>query len=107
MQWSDDGIVLSARRHGESGLIVQLLTPAHGRHAGLVRSGQGRKLRTVYQIGNCLLVTWKARLAEHLGTLSGELLRGYAAPLMDDPARLACLAAAAAMAEATLPEREP
>ena len=107
MQWQDEGIVLATRRHGEGGLIVQLLTRDHGRHAGLVRGGQGRKLRTVYQIGNRLAATWSARLAEHLGTLGGELIRGHAARFIDDPARLACLAAAAAMAEAALPEREP
>jgi DNA repair protein RecO (recombination protein O) len=83
------------------------LTRGHGRHAGLVRGGQGRKLRTIYQIGNRLAVTWKARLAEHLGAIAGELLHGHAARFIDDPARLACLAAAAAMAEAALPEREP
>jgi DNA repair protein RecO (recombination protein O) len=107
MEWSEEGIVLAARRHGESALIVQLLTREHGRHLGLVRGGQGPKLRGVYQTGNRLAVTWKARLAEHLGHLSGELLRGPAASFLDDPARLACLSAAAALAESTLPEREP
>ena len=107
MQWEDEAIVLAARRHGEGALVVQLLTAAHGRHAGLVRGGQAPKLRMVYQIGNRLQVVWKARLAEHLGNLTGELLHGHAARLMDDPPRLACLAAIAAMAEAALPEREP
>lgn len=107
MEWEDDGIVLATRRYGEGALIVQLLTRGHGRHAGLVRGGQGRKLRTVYQIGNHVSAVWKARLAEHLGTLSGELRHGHAARVLEDPARLACLAAAAALAEAALPEREP
>lgn len=107
MEWSDHGILLSARRHGESALILQLLTREHGRHAGLVRGGQRPKQRGVYQIGNRLALTWKARLAEHLGLLTAELLQGHAARLLDDPARLACLSAAAALAESTLPEREP
>lgn len=107
MEWSDEGIVLGARRHGESALIVELLTREHGRHLGLVRGGQGPKLRGVFAIGNRLAVAWKARLAEHLGQLSGELLRSHAASLLDDPARLACLSAAAAIAQSTLPEREP
>jgi DNA repair protein RecO (recombination protein O) len=107
MQWQDEGIVLAARRHGEHGLVVQLLTRDHGRHAGLVRGGQGPRLRAVYQTGNHLAVTWKARLAEHLGGFAGETLSGHAARLIEDGARLACLAAAAALAETALAEREP
>jgi len=107
MRWQDEAIVLSARRHGESSLLVHLLTRGRGRHAGLVRGGQRPKARAVWQIGNAVLVNWSARLAEHLGTLTGELAHGYAASLIDAPARLACLAAAAAVADAALPEREP
>lgn len=107
MQWEDEAIVLAARRHGESALVAQVLTRGHGRHAGLVRGGQRPKQRTIYQVGNRVGVTWKARLAEHLGALTGELLRGHAARFMDDAARLGCLAAAAAVTEAALPEREP
>jgi DNA repair protein RecO (recombination protein O) len=107
MEWTDEGFVLATRRHSEHGLVVHVLTRGHGRHAGLVRGGQGRRARTVFQIGNRLAATWKARLAEHLGSLTGELLHGHAARFIDDPLRLACLAAVAAMAEAALPEREP
>lgn len=107
MQWSDEGIVLAARRHGESALIVHLLTRDHGRHAGLVRGGQGPRGRAAFETGNRLAVTWKARLAEHLGTWTGELLHNYAAPIMSEGVRLACLAAAVAVAETVLPECEP
>ncbi|HDO52258.1 MAG TPA: DNA repair protein RecO, partial [Rhizobiales bacterium] len=34
MQWSDEGIVLSSRVHGETSAIVELLTASHGRHLG-------------------------------------------------------------------------
>src|SRR5579875_3101000 len=107
MRWSDDAIVLATRRHGESGLLVHALTREHGRHAGLVRGGQRPRGRSQWQVGNRLFVTWSARLAEQLGTLTGELVHGHWAALVDAPARLACLAAAAALAETALPEREP
>ncbi|MGH7002116.1 MAG: DNA repair protein RecO, partial [Stellaceae bacterium] len=107
MHWVDEGIVLATRRHGERALIVDVLTNEHGRYSGLVRGGQGPKSRVLYQIGNQVSVTWSARLIYHLGTYTGELLVGRAARFIDDRARLACLAAAAAMAAATLPEREP
>jgi DNA repair protein RecO (recombination protein O) len=106
MDWSDDAVILSARPHGETSLILQLLTRAHGRHAGLVRGGRRARGRGAYETGNRVTADWQARLADHLGTLRCELLRGYAADLIDDPARLGCLAAATAVAEAALPERE-
>lgn len=107
MQWSDESIVLAARRQGERALIVELLTREHGRHAGLVRGGQAPRARVSWQIGNRLLITWKARLAEHLGQLTGDLAESAAARLFDDRVRLAALAAAAALAASALPEREP
>ncbi len=107
MQWQDEGFVLAARPHGEHGLIVQLLTRGQGRHAGLVRGGQGSRVRGLYQPGNLLAANWSARLADHLGAYTCELVTAHAARLLDDPARLLALAAAAALSERALPEREP
>lgn len=107
MEWRDTGFVLAARRHGESGVIVELLTPGHGRHAGLVRGGQSPKMRAVLQPGNEVLAVWRGRLAEHLGMLTCELLKAHAARFLDDPDRLAALASATAIVAAALPEREP
>jgi DNA repair protein RecO (recombination protein O) len=107
MDWTDRGIVLSARKHGETSLIVQLLTEQHGRHAGLVRGGTSSRARGLYQPGNLLSAHWRARLAEHLGNLSCEMVTGSAAALLDNGGKLAALSAAAALAEAALPEREP
>lgn len=107
MDWTDEGIVLSARKHGESSAIAQLLTRHRGRHAGLVRGGAGRKIRGVLQPGNQVIASWRARLAEHLGTLTVEPARARAANLLSDSNRLAGLSAACAVAEVVLPEREP
>jgi DNA repair protein RecO (recombination protein O) len=107
MEWRDTGFVLAARRHGENGIIVELLTRDHGRHAGLVRGGQAPKLRAVLQPGNEVAAAWRGRLAEHLGSIACELVRAHAARILDDRGRLAALAAAAALVAAALPEREP
>src|SRR5437588_5805506 len=107
MEWRDIGFVLAARRHGEGGLIVELLTVEHGRHAGLVRGGQSPRRRALYQPGNLVAAQWRGRLPEHLGMFECELVRAHAAPLIDDPDRLGGLAAAAALTAAALPEREP
>ena len=107
MEWQDEGVLLVARRHGESALVATFLTPGHGRHAGLVRGGAGRRARPLYQTGNRLRLTWRARLPEHLGTFAAEPVRLYAADVLDDPARLAGLSAACALLDARLPERDP
>ena len=107
MDWRDTGFVLTARRHGESALIVELLTEAHGRHAGLVRGGQSPRRRALLQPGNLVAVAWRGRLPEHLGAFEIELLRPHAAGLIDDPDRLAALSSAAALIALALPEREP
>ena len=68
MEWTDEGIVLGVRRHGESSAIVELLTRGHGRHLGLVRGGSGSRMRPLLQPGNSVRAVWRARLDEHLGT---------------------------------------
>jgi len=107
MQWLDTGFVLAARRHGESALIVELLTREHGRHAGLVRGGQAPRARAMLQPGNEVAAAWRGRLNEHLGTIGCELVRAHTARFLDDPSRLAGLTAAAALLGGALPEREP
>jgi DNA repair protein RecO (recombination protein O) len=107
MQWQDEGVVLAARRYGESSAVASLLTRAHGRHVGLVRGGAGARARPVWQPGNRVQVTWRARLPDQLGSLTGELLAPTAARLLDDPERLLGLGAACALLETTLPERDP
>ncbi len=107
MNWTDIGIVLSARKHGEGASIVSLLTEEHGRHAGLVKGGSGKRARGIYEPGNLVSATWKARLEEHLGTFTCELTKAHAALVLDDQIRLAVLSAACAVTEVALPEREP
>jgi len=106
MHWTDQAILLSTRRHGETSAVVSLLTREHGRHAGLVRGGAGKAARGGLQPGNRLTVTWKARLAEHLGLVTWELQAASGARWLHDPDRLAGIVAACALAEASLPERE-
>lgn len=107
MNWTDDAFVLSLRRHGEGGAVVHLLTRDHGRHAGLVRGVSSKQARGIVQSGNRVHASWIGRLEDQLGVLSLELTTAHAAAVMADPDRLAVLAAACAMADRALPERQP
>src|SRR3954468_15732420 len=82
MEWTDDGIVLGTRRHGESSAIVEVMTRAHGRHLGLVRGGSASRLRPLLQPGNVLRLVWRARLDEHLRNFTVDAINLRAGGLM-------------------------
>lgn len=106
MEWRDQGILLSTRRHGESAAIIEVLTRAHGRHAGVVRGGASRRVAPLLQPGAQLDLTWRARLEDHLGAFQIEPLQSRS-DLMADRLSLAGLNAVTALLGFALPEREP
>lgn len=106
MHWSDEGIVIGVRPHGETSAIAEVFTQTHGRWLGLVHGGRSRRLRPVLQIGNVVEVDWTGRLPEHLGTMRLELRRGYAGEAMDDARTLAALASMCSLLH-HVAEREP
>jgi len=107
MEWRDQGILLSARRHGETSAIIEVFTPEQGRHAGVVRGGTSRKIAPSLQPGAQLDVAWRARLEDHIGAFTVEPLRSRAAVAMQDRLALAGLNAVTALLSFCLPEREP
>ncbi|MEZ5669552.1 MAG: DNA repair protein RecO [Alphaproteobacteria bacterium] len=107
MEWHDEAIVIAARPHGESSLLVSLFSQVHGRHAGLARGGAGPRRRGDFQPGNQLAAHWRARLADHLGSFTCELTGARAARCLADADALAALASACALCEVGLPERLP
>lgn len=105
MDWRDEGIVLSTRGYGETGAILELFTRAHGRHLGLVRGGAGRRQKGALQPGNSMCAHWRARLEDHLGTYTVEVIKPRAGLIMEDGFALLGLSAACSVA-GVLPERE-
>jgi DNA repair protein RecO (recombination protein O) len=106
VEWTDIGIVLGARRHGEANAVVELMTRGHGRHLGLVRGGAGSRLKPVLQAGNRISATWRARLDEHLGYYVAEALDLRAAGFLSAAHALYGLNHLAALCR-LLPERDP
>jgi DNA repair protein RecO (recombination protein O) len=106
MNWEDVGLVIGARRHGETSVILELMTKAHGRHLGLVRGGAGRALTGVLQPGNQVEATWRARIENHLGAYTIEPLRARAARLIERAYALHGVSHLCALLR-LLPERDP
>ena len=106
MEWIDEAIVLGAKRHGETSIILELMTRTHGRHLGLVRGGSGPRMRGILQPGNGVRATWRARLDEHLGHYLVEAANLRAAGFLDKAHALHGVTHLAAMCR-LLAEREP
>lgn len=106
MQWTDEGVVLGVRKHGETSVILELMTREHGRHSGLVQGGRSKTLQAVLQPGNTVQATWRARLDEHLGHFQVEGTALRAARLMNSSMALYGLATLSHLLR-VLPERDP
>lgn len=106
MQWTDEGIVIGVRRHGEASAILELMTREHGRHLGLVRGGFGTRMKPILQTGNSVCASWRARLDEHLGNYTIEPMRQRASNYFASPHAIYGVTHLAAMMR-LLPERDP
>jgi DNA repair protein RecO (recombination protein O) len=107
MEWDAPAIILDVRPYGEGDAVATVMTEAFGLHRGLARGGASRGKAGTWQPGNMVQVQWTARLADQLGSFTGELIHAGAAYAMEKPMSLAMLTAVCAVAEGALPEREP
>ncbi len=106
MEWRDDGLIIGLRKHGESSVIVELMTRVHGRHLGIVKGGRSKRMQPVLQQGNSVEVLWRARLEEHLGLYQLEEGRSRASRIMESGMALAGMGLIGDLLR-LLPERDP
>lgn len=107
MQWSDEALILDVSNYGEHAAIVHVFSKQHGRYNAMSKAARASKQRAIYQPGNLVEATWKARLEEHMGTVSCELVHSLAAMVMHDNLRLCAMMSLCSLLKQTLPERDP
>ncbi len=105
MEWQDEGLVLGCRKHGETSVILEVMTSRHGRTLGLVRGGRSRNQQPTLQPGNRVALNWRARLEDHLGMITVEPIAMRAGSLMEAPSGVLGIQLLAAHLR-LLPERE-
>jgi len=106
MDWREEGILIGVRRYGESSVIIEVFFENRGRHLGVDRGGISKKLTPILQLGNQLDAHWKARLEEHLGSFSVDLVKSRASSIMMDRVALSGLSSICGLLNFSLPERE-
>lgn len=107
MEWRDEGLVVGARKYGESSVILELMTRAHGRHFGLLRGSRSSRGRGgAPQQGDLVVALWRARLEGHMGAYAIEPTKSRAARLIDHAFALHGAAYLSVLLR-LLPERDP
>ena len=89
MEFEDDAFVLSARLHGETGAIVEILTGMHGRYAAHVAGGASRRMKPALQPGARVIFTYRARVSDQLGSARQEAVGEGPSALFDESMALA------------------
>ncbi len=104
LQLSAPAIVCATRAHGETGVIVRLMTEHYGLIGGFVAGGRGRNLRPVVIPGNRVEVELSSRSDSQLPSARLELVAS-AGPWLGEPLASAGIGWATTLTASVLPER--
>lgn len=106
MELAAPALVVAVRPHGETAVIVRLLTEQAGLVAAYVAGGRGRALRPVVIAGNSVAAELRASSDSKLPFARLELVRSRA-PWLTEPLPAAAIGWVTALTAAALPERHP
>lgn len=107
MQFRDEGYIIGLRKHGESSLILTVLTRNYGKITGYVKNCLHKKNLGTYQLGNSVTIEAYARVDENMLSLKAELQNAGAVNFMTDGGKLATLASLCSLCRDCLPEQAP
>ena len=105
-EWNDQGIVLSAKKYGEKGLVINILTRNHGRYLGWLNNYKKKSVLADVQPGNLVNVYWKSRLIEQMGNFKIELISSVSGKIFDEKLKLQALNSLCSLLDKFLPERQ-
>jgi DNA repair protein RecO (recombination protein O) len=105
--WTDEALILDVAKFGDNDAIVTLFSPQHGLCKGVVKGGMSSKKRADLQPATQVQATWKARLEQHMGTVTVEGAHGFGSRVMHDPLRLSAVGSVSTLLASCLAERDP
>jgi len=106
LTFTDEALILTVDRFGDHDAIVSLFTLNHGVVRGVIKRGLTSKNRADVQPATLVEATWKARLPEHMGTVTVEARHSFAGRVMHDPLKLSAVGSVMALMAASLAERD-
>lgn len=106
LQFDDEALILSVDKYGDHDAIVQLFTPQHGMVRGVIKRALTSKRRADMQPATLVQASWKARLPEHMGSITLEAQHSYGARVMADPLKLSAVGSVMSLIAASLAEHD-
>ncbi len=103
MYWSDEGYLLGKNNFDENSIIADFFTLEHGKCTGIVYGGSSRKQKKILQVGNKILLNWKAKSVNKIGYFTTELIDPISPIYFDDKKRSACILSASSILKILLP----
>lgn len=104
-KFTDEGYIINLRKHGESSVILTVLTRNNGKIVGFVKNALTKKNLGVYQLGNQITVEAYARVDENMLSLKVELMTPTAVNFMSSSQKLDALASFCELANVCMPEQ--
>ena len=105
MNIADEGIAISIKKFSDSTNLLKVLTKGNGVYSGLIRLKKNQGNTGVNIPGNTLSVNWRARLSEHLGFFSTELIKSRTSSYLNSSIDLEVLNSICSLLD-IFPERE-
>ena len=82
--WEDEALILSYQDYSETSIILKILTKSYGVRKGLIRGAKSKKKNYIYESGNIISVSYKARTEDMLGIFSVDIIRSCSAIYLTD-----------------------
>jgi len=106
--FSDRGIILSVRGHGDSGAIVHVLSENNGKCGGYINGAKSSsRLKSMLQLGNIISFEWRSKSEGQLGRFDAELEKDIAPVILDDQKALIVVQSLCGLLDMFLPNNEP
>lgn len=106
--FTDTGLIIRTRPHGEGAMILTALSEHHGVRSGYVHAGRlSKSLRGVLQPGNFVHLDWQGSGEDGLGRFSVEEEWNLLPHILDDRMRLLAVQSVCALIDQCVGEREP
>lgn len=106
MKFEDIGYITNLRKHGNTSMIVTVVSKNYGRLVGYVRGAMGKKTSSIYQLGNLIHIEAYSRVEENMLSFRCELVTAVAINYMFDMKKIDVVSSFCSLCNACLPEKE-